>query len=664
MNGENRFEVARLNADGTLDTSFGNPNALAATRSGVVQPDGRIVIGGAFDSVGGVTRNFIARLNANGTLDTAFNPNANGPVDAVVLQPDGRIVIAGEFTMVGGVTRNRIARVNANGTLDTGFNPNLNDLVQSTALQADGKIIVGGWFTRVGDVTRMSLARLNANGSLDATFGAVDMNGVLVSVALQGDGKILMGGNFSTVNGATRGSFARLLNNPATQSLTVPATNRVRWMRGGTAPQTHAVTFELSTDGGENWSLLGAGTRIDGGWERTGLSLPASGTIRARARVAGGYFNGSSGLVEQLQTFAFDLAPPVLSPVSISSSNANPFFAKVGDTVTLSFTASEPIQTPVVTIAGQPATFTNSGGNTWQGTLTVGALSVQGPVAFSIAATDLAGNAAAAVIATTNGSSVTIDRIAPTLTLLGANPLIVQMSAVYVEPGATASDTQAGNLTASIQISGVVDTNVIGTYNRTYVVADNAGNTATATRTVRVLDLPVAGMDTLGTMKNTPVSAPAVKLLANDSDPNGHPLSVVSVSPASANGGTVALGGGLLTYTPPAGFMGVDSFTYAISDGLGGTATGTVSVTVTGPDGASLNLVLMTRTADGFLVSFAGIPDDTYLIQFTDNLTPPVIWQTLTPPGPVQAGPNGRFQFEDKPNPIPPQRFYRAAIPQ
>ena len=212
---------------------------------------------------------------------------------------------------------------------------------------------------------------------------------------------------------------------------------------------------------GRRW---GVGTRIAGGWERSGLSLPANGSIRARARTAGSYVNGSSGLVEQVQAFALDITPPTLSPVTISSSNPNPLFAKLGDTITLSFTANEPIQTPVVTIAGQGAMLANPNGNTWQGTLVVGAPSVQGTVAFSITATDLAGNAAAAVTATTNGSSVIIDRAPPTLTLLGANPLIVQMGAVYVEPGATASDAQAGNLTASIQISGVVNTNVIGTY--------------------------------------------------------------------------------------------------------------------------------------------------------------------------------------------------------
>ena len=60
------------------------------------------------------------------------------------------------------------------------------------------------------------------------------------------------------------------------------------------------VTFELSTDGGTIWTPLGPGTRLGGGWEVTGLSLPAKGAIRARARTTGGVFNGSSGLVEQV----------------------------------------------------------------------------------------------------------------------------------------------------------------------------------------------------------------------------------------------------------------------------------------------------------------------------------------------------------------------------
>ncbi len=59
----------------------------------VVQTDGKIVLGGAFSSLNGVTRNHIGRLNPDGSLDTTFNPGANGDVDLLALQPDGKILV-------------------------------------------------------------------------------------------------------------------------------------------------------------------------------------------------------------------------------------------------------------------------------------------------------------------------------------------------------------------------------------------------------------------------------------------------------------------------------------------------------------------------------------------------------------------------------------------
>ncbi len=92
-----------------------------------------------------------AAVRGQSALD-GFDPNANGAVRVVVVQPDGKILIGGDFTTLspnGGapVTRNRIARLNPDGTLDTAFNPNANGTVYSIAVQADGKILVGGAFT-------------------------------------------------------------------------------------------------------------------------------------------------------------------------------------------------------------------------------------------------------------------------------------------------------------------------------------------------------------------------------------------------------------------------------------------------------------------------------------------------------------------------------------
>ena len=93
-----------------------------------------------------------AAVRGQSALD-GFDPNANGAVRVVVVQPDGKILIGGDFTTLspnGGapVTRNHIARLNPDGTLDTAFNPNANGhAVYAIAVQADGKILAGGSFT-------------------------------------------------------------------------------------------------------------------------------------------------------------------------------------------------------------------------------------------------------------------------------------------------------------------------------------------------------------------------------------------------------------------------------------------------------------------------------------------------------------------------------------
>ena len=131
-----------------------DPNANGAVHVVVVQPDGKILIGGDFTTLspnggGPVTRNRIARLNPDGTLDTAFNPNANGGVLSIAVQADGKILAGGGFTSIGGQTRNRIARLDATTGLADSFNPNANDrVVYSIAVQADGKILAGGDFTQ------------------------------------------------------------------------------------------------------------------------------------------------------------------------------------------------------------------------------------------------------------------------------------------------------------------------------------------------------------------------------------------------------------------------------------------------------------------------------------------------------------------------------------
>lgn len=221
LNGTPRSSIARLNADGSLDTSF---NAGAIENSGgfntwvfdiAVQPDGKILIGGEFFSVNGTQRSTIARLNADGSLDTSFNPGsgANNRVDSLVLQPDGKVLIGGRFTTFNGVTRNGIARLKNDGTLDTSFNPGsgADSWVQAVALQPDGRVLIGGQFVTFNGVPRSRIARLNPNGTLDTTFNpGSGANGEVNAIAVRNDGRILIGGGFSDVNGTILNNIASL----------------------------------------------------------------------------------------------------------------------------------------------------------------------------------------------------------------------------------------------------------------------------------------------------------------------------------------------------------------------------------------------------------------------------------------------------------------------
>jgi CSLREA domain-containing protein len=128
------------------------------------------------------------------------------------------------------------------------------------------------------------------------------------------------------------------------------------------------------------------------------------------------------------------------------------------------------------------------------------------------------------------------------------------------------------------------DANFSGVDSFSYRIDDGSLTSASATVTLTVTavnDPPVAGNDTASTQANQILTIPASALLNNDSDSEGDVLTIGAVSASSARGGSVALSGGSVIYTPPPNFSGVDSFTYTLSDGHGGTANGTVTITVT-----------------------------------------------------------------------------------
>ena len=215
-NGVSQNYAARLNADGSLDADFFGTGFNNRVNAIVIQPDGKILVGGGFSTYKGETQNRITRLNADGTRDTGFATTGTGfgnTIQAILLQPDGKILVGGSFSTYDIVTQQRITRLNADGSRDTGFNSGtgFNEQINAMALQSDGKIIVGGVFTSYNGTTQNRITRLNADGTRDTGFSiGTGFGNNVWAIALRPDGKILAGGQFTSYNGTSQTRITRL----------------------------------------------------------------------------------------------------------------------------------------------------------------------------------------------------------------------------------------------------------------------------------------------------------------------------------------------------------------------------------------------------------------------------------------------------------------------
>ena len=298
IGGSEQAFVARLLEDGRLDNSF-RPEINGPVFRMALQPDGKLVIAGDFAEVNGVARHSIARLNARGQLDAGFDAGAgpDWPPATVALEPDGKILVGGAFSTFSGASRRAAARLLPNGQLDWTYDLKIDDyapfffpivtkfivrpdgshfliglsvhqvagvyvngvpaLVNNdgtlnssyggyanwlfanrppTAAEplADGGMILSGMFQYVpfpelpnppvlpDDST--SLWRLKADGSPDFSIDPVNfpvtdyfdgtkivVKGMILDVAVQPDGKLLLAGDFTQVSGVPRKGMARII---------------------------------------------------------------------------------------------------------------------------------------------------------------------------------------------------------------------------------------------------------------------------------------------------------------------------------------------------------------------------------------------------------------------------------------------------------------------
>jgi uncharacterized delta-60 repeat protein/uncharacterized repeat protein (TIGR01451 family) len=319
FNATNRFGIARLNSDGSLDTTFnpgfgvnGTVTCLALyPQSDPINP-GKVVIGGNFTTVNSTNMNFIARLNTNGSLDTTFNPGAgpNAPVNAIALQDDGNIVVGGQFTSIDGTHFSHIARLTSTGSLDTTFNPGLgaDQPVYALAEEAGGSVLVGGDFSNINLTSRNHIARLLSNGTIDATFdpGSGTDDDVL-AIALQPDGNILIGGPFTSINGTRRVGVARLLSSGFVDTTFMDtAYNQFAGLinplhNQAIQPKNFLKTISVQADGGV--IIGGRFSQLGGGYTREEIHIRQN-----IARLIGGSTPGPGNIGLAYNTYSVDKA--------------------------------------------------------------------------------------------------------------------------------------------------------------------------------------------------------------------------------------------------------------------------------------------------------------------------------------------------------------------
>lgn len=242
--GKASFALTRYNSDGTPDATFGGGDGKVTTDftsgrdqafAAAIQPDGKIVLAGVSHR-GPHGRFALARYNADGTLDTTFGGNGKVTTDfpgvgglgdeahAVSIQTDGKILVAGNSALsFDGSTNPKfaLARYNGDGTLDTtfggdgtittDFTPFL-DFGRAVVIQADGKIVMAGSSGQGGANAKFALTRYNSDGTLDTTFGGdgkittdlTRFEDIGSAVVIQADGKIVVAG-VSGLGGSSAG---------------------------------------------------------------------------------------------------------------------------------------------------------------------------------------------------------------------------------------------------------------------------------------------------------------------------------------------------------------------------------------------------------------------------------------------------------------------------
>lgn len=390
--------IARLLPNGQLDTTFTPGAGFSPTAAGTnvlsieLPGDGTILVGGAFTSYKGTAVGNIARLKANGDLDTSFvtgsgfTATGGGSVNTLLLQDDGKLLVGGAFSQYNGSALGNIARLTSTGSLDSTFATGAGFTmtgaqgnVSSLLVVGSGKVLAGGFFEAYAGQPAVGIARLASDGAFDPTFDAG--TGFLsqsaypsgpLAMGLQPDGKVLAAGAFVTYNGNARGGIVRLNTNGALDTTFAPGTGLLQ----GAVPGTGAG---LDMDDSGRILVGGAFTSYDG-TARSGIVRTLStGAINTTFRPGTGFaaatgtpfvsvvdiaLDGSILAAGHFTSFDGTAVQPIvkLAATGVPSAPTNVVATPGTGQATVSFTA--PASTDGLTISNYE--YSVNGGITWQ----------------------------------------------------------------------------------------------------------------------------------------------------------------------------------------------------------------------------------------------------------------------------------------------------------
>jgi uncharacterized delta-60 repeat protein len=302
VEGIKRNRIARLNSNGSLDTSFdvgaGCEGVLGVAIDGnadpfimwcEVLPSGRILATGNFTNYNSTQAYGIIAINPNGSRDTTFDIGGTGldswgrcikPLD------NGQVMVSGWFQNYRG-SANRLVRINPDGSQDTTFHPYYGDstAVYAIVQQSNGQLITSGHSLNAQGLFKREVERLNADGSVDSTWPGYT-NDKTECMMMQTNGKVLVGGYFSQVNGQPRSCLARFNPDGSLDDTFIANADNYVWTIAPAGPGKILVSGGFATISGISRSGVARLNLPEG--SSGGVTTPPRPTI-LNARVSAGF---------------------------------------------------------------------------------------------------------------------------------------------------------------------------------------------------------------------------------------------------------------------------------------------------------------------------------------------------------------------------------------